>query len=290
MSLETFTGKATVKLACQAFGISRAAYYAAKRADPKPTREVSARASNTATVLEAIRAVAADHPAWGVRKIWATLRRDGLVVGYRRVWALMRAHGLCLTPDAPRRQPSPRGHVTTELPNRRWATDLTTVWTKEDGLIAIVPVIDSACRSILALQASRSQEAHVILRPVEQALWRHFAKPGRVPDGMELRTDHGPQYTGVVAEEMCRHWGLDHTLAPVGRPTGNAVAERVIRTMKEECIWLRDWNNLAELEIALALWQADYNERRPHQSLGWKTPAEKRAELLTPLQRSLQAA
>lgn len=109
---------------------------------------------------------------------------------------------------------------------------------------------------------------------------RHFQTPGRVPDGLELRTDHGPQYTSDTAAGICRGWGIEHTFAPVGRPTGNALAERTIRTLKEECIWLRDWSSLAELETALAEWQTSFNERRPHQALGWKTPAERRAELL----------
>jgi putative transposase len=69
-------------------------------------------------------------------------------------------------------------------------------------------------------------------------------------------------------------------MAPVGRPTGNAVAERLIRTMKEECIWLRDWSSLTELRAALLDWLSEYNERRPHQSLDWSTPSERRAERL----------
>lgn len=289
MSLTTSSGKTTVKLLCRAFGISRAAYYAAKgpkEADcegatpEQPAEAKPGRGLDAAVLLEAIRRVVDDNPAWGVRKVWATLRRQGLRVGARRVWALMKANGLCLPPDAPRGQEPRRGHVTTELANRRWATDLTTVWTKENGLCAITLVVDSGCRSVIAIQGSKSQEAHVIMRPVEQALWRHFQTPGRVPDGLELRSDHGPQYTSDTAAKLCKAWGLEHTFAPVGRPTGNALAERTIRTLKEECIWLRDWTSLAELEAALAEWQTQFNERRPHQALGWKTPAERRAELL----------
>ena len=55
-----------------------------------------------------------------------------------------------------------------------------------------------------------------------------------------------------------------------------AVAERAIRTMKEECIWLQDWASLAELQDALDRWCTTYNEQRPHQSLKWRTPAEAR--------------
>lgn len=69
-------------------------------------------------------------------------------------------------------------------------------------------------------------------------------------------------------------------MSRIGRPTGNAVAERVIRTMKEECIWLRDWRSRAELEAALTTWWQKYNDERPHQSLRWQTPSEVREQHL----------
>jgi hypothetical protein len=67
---------------------------------------------------------------------------------------------------------------------------------------------------------------------------------------LELPTFHGPQYTGADCAALAARWGLEHTFAPVGRPTGNAVVERFIRTMKEEVVWLRDWNTAAELREA----------------------------------------
>jgi putative transposase len=287
MSRETPAGVATVAQLCKAFGISRAAYYAAKKDVPEegggakvlrlPTPP---RGTSSEVVLSAIREVLKDNPAWGVRKVWATLRREkGLRVGRRRVWALMHAHGLVLAKD---REPgeTTRGHVVVPEPNRRLATDFTTTWTKEDGVVAIVPVIDCGCRSVLALEVTKSQEAPDVLAPVERALEAEFGTPQNVPEGLEMRSDHGPQYTGADAERLLGLWGVLHTFAPVGRPTGNAVVERLIRTMKEEVVWLRDWKNAAELRAALEEWVRRYNTRRPHQALDWKTPAEVRAEKL----------
>jgi putative transposase len=65
-----------------------------------------------------------------------------------------------------------------------------------------------------------------------------------------------------------------------GRPTGNAVAERFVFTMKSELVWTRDWDSAEELRDALARWLEVYHYERPHQALGWKTPSEKRAENL----------
>jgi len=66
---------------------------------------------------------------------------------------------------------------------------------------------------------------------------------------------------------------------------GLGVAERTIRTMKEECIWLHDWRSLAALQQALQEWARTFNHDRPHQALGWQTPAERREQHLGPPQR-----
>ena len=146
--------------------------------------------------------------------------------------------------------------------------------------MAVVPTIDCGCRSVLGLTVDKDQHSPAVLASVEQALTEAFGEPKNVPFGVELRTDHGPQYTGADCASLVAKWNLMHTFAPVGRPTGNAVAERVIRTMKEEVVWLQDWDSADELREALLAWQVRYNTQRPHQALGWKTPAEYRAEHL----------
>jgi len=170
-------------------------------------------------------------------------------------------------------------------PNRRWATDLPTVWAERDGLCAATIVVDCGDRSALRLQVTKSRQAPTILAPVRSALREHSGVPTLVPSGLDLRTDHGPQYTGSDCEELCTQWGVQHTLAPVGRPTGNAVAERTIQTMKEERIWLADFTTLADLQAPLAAWRDTFNNRRPHQALKWQTPAARRAKRLAAPQK-----
>lgn len=285
MSRETSAGKATVWLVCRTFGLSRAAYYEARRSDKVVPLDRVRKTPSTVLVSdevleERIRALADEFQAFGVRRIHALLKREGQQVGVRRVWKMMRQLGLTL-PAVSEREPDPRfGHVAVPEPNRRIGTDLTTVVTRRDGLVAIVPVIDNGCRSALALVATKRQDSVAVLAPVRQALIRAFGDVGRVPEGVELRTDHGPQYTGADCERLCREWGLEHTFAPVGRPTGNAVTERFIRSLKEELIWLKDWDSLDELQAALDAFRVYYNERRPHQAHSYRTPTEYRQEHL----------
>jgi hypothetical protein len=195
MNRQTDAGKATVKLLCATFGLSRAAYYAAQKLPagrdaalvrlPRRPRHTAAE-----VVLAAIRAVIAREPAWGVRKCWATLRRDGLKVSRRRVWALMHAHGLVLARD---REPgeTPRGHVAVPEPNRRIATDLTTCWTKRDGVVAIVPTIDCGCRTV-TLVVTKDQHGPAVLASVRNMLFWAFGRPADVPTGVELRNRSVP--------------------------------------------------------------------------------------------------
>lgn len=283
MSRTTSAGEATVRQLCRAFGISRQAFYAARQRAQRDIEVVATPRDrggdwlSSAEVMLSIREIVKAEPAWGVRKVWASLRRAGKLVSHKRVWKLMNASGLVLEGPGARDDERPRGHVAVPESNRRWSTDLTTVWTRQDGTVAVVPVIDCGDRVALSIGVTKSQEAPAILGPVARALIDEFLIAANVPDALELRTDHGPQYTGSDCDDLCNDWKLKHTLAPVRRPTGNAVSERFILTMKIEVIWARDWESLAELNDALQSWLVKYNHQRPHQALGWRTPAEQRA-------------
>lgn len=285
MSRVTLSGEATVTALCDLFGVSRQAYYAARARHGEGEVAVLPRRARPGQVSavqlrEAVEKVVSAHPAWGYRKVWAVVRRKGLQVGRRRVYEMMRELALLLPATHEGRSQRPRGHVTTAEPNRRIATDLTTVWTKRDGLVAIALTVDCGCRSVLDVTATKSQESKPVLDSVVRSLVLAFGTPEGVPEGVELRSDHGPQYTGSDAAALAKRWGIEQTFAPVGRPTGNAVAERTIQTMKLECIWLQDFESIEELQAALDEWRETFNHVRPHQSLRWQTPWERRTERL----------
>jgi transposase InsO family protein len=298
MNPMTIAGEASWSLLCATFRLSRAAFYAEARRRRGGAGTLAPRESNviklplrrghtTELVLERIREVLDRDTAkaWGVRKVWATLRREGLKVARRRIHAIMRANGLVLARDSEPGEPA-RGHVAVPEPNRRLATDLTTVHTLEDGIVALVPTIDCGDRTVV-IEVTKSQEAPAVLASLERKLIDAFGSPENVPDDLELRTDHGSQYTGADCAELCERWRLHHTFAPVGRPTGNAVVERFIRTLKEELIWPRDWDNAEQLRVAIEAWTVHYMTKRPHQALDWQAPAERRADRLgLPLARA----
>ena len=107
--------------------------------------------------------------AWGVRKVWATLRREHeLRVSKKRLWAIMKANGLVLARDSEPGEPT-RGHVAMPEPNRRLAADFTTAWTKLDGVITTryqrtrltaAPVVKAQQLEPVEVAASRDITAH----------------------------------------------------------------------------------------------------------------------------------
>jgi len=282
-------GDVSVTLVCQTFQVSRSSVYAARKAavensEPGRTKRIRSPRVAAPELVAAIRAILDDQPAWGHRKIWATLRRqrEGFNVyrvSRRRVYEILRAEGWTL-PGTTREPQSTRGHVTVPEPNRRIAADMTTLHTRRGGVVAVVLTVDCGCRSVLNVTATKAQTAPAVLGPVEQGLIAAFGDRSNVGDAVELRTDHGPQFTGADADALAGRWGIVQTFAPVGRPTGNAVAERTIQTMKVECLWLQDFDDVEDVQRALDHWQEMFNDHRPHQSLGWRTPAEFRAEKL----------
>ena len=283
MSRTTSRGPVSVELLCETFQVSRQAYYAARqRPAAAPRRRAAPPGDFTPApqAIEAIRRVCGAQSAWGVRKVWASLRREKLVVSRRRVWGLMATLGLLQRP-VELRDEARRGRAAVPNSNRRWAIDLTTVRTRTDGLVAVVPVIDCGDRTLLACDVTKSQESLAVLTPIARALRDAFGDAAGVPEGLELRSDHGSQYTGSDCQDFCRTWRLTHTFAPVSRPTGNAVAERVILTLKLELIWARDWASADELRQAVTTWMQTYNTERPHQALGWDTPLERRTQNLS---------
>ena len=99
--------------------------------------------------------------------------------------------GLTLPATHPGRKAVPRGHVAVAEPNRRIATNLKVIWTRDSGLVPIVITVDCGCRNVLDATVTDSQTAFDVMLAVERGLLRAFGAPQRVPGGVELRSDHG---------------------------------------------------------------------------------------------------
>ena len=86
-------------------------------------------------------------------------------------------------------------------------------------------------------------------------------------------SDHGGQPTALTCMKACSTLGIQQAFTSDNTPKGQADTERVIRTLKEECLWLQEWTSPFDLIRALAVWITDYNEHYLHSALGYQSPS-----------------
>jgi transposase InsO family protein len=229
-----------------------------------------------APVLERIQALKADHPFWGYRRIWAQLRfGEGLRVNKKRVLRLMRAHRL-LVADNPRLRATrtvTRSKPRPTMPNQWWGIDMTKVMVEPFGWMYLVIVLDWYTKKIVGHYAGLQAKTSHWLAALDLAVQRQFPLGSR-DHGLHLMSDNGCQPTSVAFLKACATLGITQTFTSYNNPKGNADTERLMRTLKEELLWLREWTSPLELEQALAAWVQWYNTRYWHSALGYRTPCQ----------------
>ena len=159
-------------------------------------------------------------------------------------------------------------------PNERWSTDLCRVWAGRDGWATLALVIDCHTRELLGWHLSRSGKATTASSALEHALIARFGTLGRVPEPFLLRSDNGLVFTSRNYTALVRSYGLRQEFITPHCPQQNGMVERVIRTLKEQCVHRHRFETLQHASRVIADWIQFYNHRRPHQALKMKTPAE----------------
>jgi putative transposase len=159
------------------------------------------------------------------------------------------------------------------MPNERWATDLCRVWAGRDGWQTLALVIDCHTRELLGWQLSRSSKATTPTAALEQALIARFGSLGRVDRSFLLRLDNGLVFTSRTHTRMVRSYSLRQGFITPHCPQQNGMIERVIRTLKEQCVHRHRFETQQQALRVIGEWTRFYSTRRPHQALGMKTPA-----------------
>ena len=159
-------------------------------------------------------------------------------------------------------------------PDERWATDLCRIWAGRDGWVTLALVIDCYTRELLGWHLSRSGKAKTAEAALEQALIARFGTLGRVQQPFLLRSDNGLVFTSRSFTALVRSYGLKQEFITPHCPQQNGMVERVIRTLKEQCVHRQRFETLQHANRVISDWIGFYNQRRPHQALGMKTPAQ----------------
>ena len=276
-----------LSMVCRVWSIARSSVYffRAQRVAgvPKARRRGPAPPHPDDELKGAIREVLADSPFHGEghRKVWARLRARGIRTSKRRVLRLMRAEGL-LAPHHPIRVHGNKAHdrsITTEHPDEMWGTDATTTLTKE-GLATIFLAVDHCTAECIGIHATARGDRFEALEPLRQGIRQHFGIYGsKSALGLALRHDHGSQYTSRHFQSELRFLGVRSSPAFVGEPECNGVAERFIRTLKEQLLWVETFETIEQLRLALMAFKDRYNQGWLVQKHGHITPTQARIKL-----------
>jgi len=272
---------------CRTWRMARATVYRHRlplKADP-PRRPGPTGPMSDAALVAAICAVLVQSPFHGEghRKIWARLRLSGIRTSLRRVLRLMRENDL-LAPGRVGRPRGPCNHEGTIIPeavDTMWGTDMTSTWTRE-GQAAVFIAVDHHSAECVGIHAARRGTRFEALEPVRQGVRHHFGSFAKnVAPGLAVRHDHGSQYMSDTFQGELRFLGMRSSPAFIRAPEGNGCAERFIRTLKENLLWVRTFDTVEELRLALLAFREIYNTTWLIERHGFRPPAAIREEQLS---------
>ena len=216
----------------------------------------------------------------GHRKVWARLRWQGVRTSKARVLRLMREAHL-LAPTRVGHAHGPKAHdgtITTEQPDQMWGMDATSCLTRRRGRPRSSWWWITARR---VHRAARGQARDPVRGGGAAAAGdaRHASAATRPASrrGLQARHDHGSQYMSDYFQDELKFLGITSSPAFVREPEGNGVAERFIRTLKEQLLWVRSFDTVEELRHALLEFKARYNREWLCERHGHQTPAQVRA-------------
>ena len=216
----------------------------------------------------------------GYRKIWARLRHAGIRTAARRVRRLMGEHDLL----APHRvgRPAGRAHegtITTAAVDVMWGTDMTETVTLAEGRARVFVAVDHCSGQCVGNHAAASGNRFEALEPIRQGVRRHFGAVDQgAAQGLALRHDHGSNYMARDFQAEIRFLGIESSPSFVRQPEGNGVAERFIRTLKENFLWVHTFETIEELRQGLQDFVAHYNATWLVARHGYRTPNQVRAD------------
>ena len=261
----------TVRDCCAVLELARSSYYH------------RGKQQDSAALREAIADIAGRHPTYGSRRVKAQLERAPyrIMVGRHQVRRLMREMDLLVERKRRRRSTTASQHglhrfpnlvkgVRARRPDQIWVADITYVRLPSDDVYLAI-LMDQFSRSIRGWNLSWSLGQELALIPLRHAL-HHYPAP-------EIHhSDQGRQYAAKAYVKLLHDAGAQISMAAIGKPSENGYAERLIRTIKEEEVYLSDYKNMADARQQIGHFiDVVYRHKRIHSALGYMTPAEREA-------------
>ena len=243
--------------ACRLLGLSRSSCrYPVRRPEAKALRQ-------------RLRELAAERRRFGYRRLHELLRREGWAVNGKRVYRVYRQEHLQVG-KRPRRRGVSRQRLPLALPsgpNERWSMDFITDSLATGRRFRTLNGVDEYTRECLWIEVDTSLGGERVARVLEE-LSRQRGAP------QVIGVDNGPEFTGQALDRWAYRRGVKlHFIAP-GKPEQNAYVESFNGKFRDECLNEHWFTDLEEAREKIETWRQDYNQRRPHSALGYRTPEE----------------
>ncbi len=248
---------------------------------PRATQRVRGiRADRDKPLVSKLRQLSRQHPRYGYRMITALLRQEGWPVNRKRVYRLWRHEGLQVPRKAHKRRHcggSKNGCMRQKAmyPNPVWTYDFLFDQTADGRRLKLLPVVDEFTRECLTLEVARRMEAADVMGVLEY-LFAVRAAP------RYLRSDNGPEF---VAQRI-KAWLAQQQTGPLfiepGSPWENAYIESFNSRLRNEFLNVEVFGSLKEVQVLAEQHHLEYNHRRPHSALGYRTPAAFAATCIPP--------
>lgn len=277
-----------VKRVCEVWEAPRSSFYHRRKGEPVQSKERTApckRGPKTTIsdehLLSLIRECLAASPfsGEGHRKVYAHLKIvRGVRTSRTRILRLMRENNLL----SPYRRPCGEqkahdGTITTDAPNVMWGTDGFRAQTIDEGWVWGFITVDHFNSECVGHHVCKEGTRFNALEPLRMGLKAVFGSVGQdAARGLVLRMDHGCQYTSDHFLGQIAFWGIAQSFSFVAEPQCNGIAERFIKTLKQQAIYGHVFKNAMEVHQAVTDFVQKYNHHWRIERLRYLTPAEAR--------------
>ena len=242
--------------ACKLLEVDRTSY----RNEPRPDRNAALR--------EELVALARQKPRYGYRRLGALLKRRDWVVNHKRLERLYREEHLAVRRLRRKRLLRPAAPMTNvEKANQEWSTDFLMDGLATGRAIRVLTVVDNYTRECLAIEVDSCLSSRRVTRVLEWVIEQR----GR-PEA--LRCDNGPEFTSRHFLAWCEERQIRLIHIQPGRPMQNGRVGSFHGRFRDECLNANWFPTLVDAQQRVERWRAEYNQERPHSSLGYLTPEE----------------
>jgi putative transposase len=215
------------------------------------------------------------HPTFGYRRLWALLRlSQNVMVNLKKVHRIVQLRRWQVKERLAAPRPRVQQKVSrAERSNERWAMDVTHIYCGRDGWGHLAAVVDCHDRQVVGFEFALRGRAKEAERALEEACLARFGTLRPAGATPTLRSDNGLIFTSKRFREACKFYRLPQEFITPYTPEQNGLVERFFRSLKEECVWQYNFASFDEARSKIRQWIDWYNQERPHQALGYLSPA-----------------